>query len=81
MQNATPNPPIVRYLVHCHLALPALEGEQPLIADLVISRWKRAVELAWPDEYDDAFFQPGAGSAQAFSTAGPTQSVHGHESA
>jgi len=35
-----------------------LSDEQPAIADLIVKRWRRAVDLAWPAEYDEDMQRP-----------------------
>ena len=38
----------------------SLEPEQIPVADLIGKRWRRAVELAWPDDYEDDYRNPSA---------------------
>jgi len=35
-----------------------LSDEQPAIADKIVKRWRRAVDLAWPAEYDEDMQRP-----------------------
>ena len=62
---------------HQHTAFGGtLTEEQSAVAEAITRRWHRAVELAWPDEYDEALQRPRVEEDQRpLALLGPAESL------